>query len=264
MRKVILGLFFCVVLISGCSSQMKEKPADISQDIWNESIQYAIMADQFKEVDGDIDLVDLMADAGKLKYLKDQNTNEQELTNNVRNMVVGKFEEYYGYENGVKNFKEARKAVVSIIGEGMLNKKNLKDDYANGISKKLDAAEDKPEGYSYKKAYQDEHRLKAKDVQYDMKNNLDKDFVVEGTATINDYYNYGFGSDIEAKYFCARVIPDDGSDSWYLYFHRDSFKDLFESLKSKDIHVTTVSKIPSYRYEEGQGNMAEVQKVNWR
>ncbi|WP_339319354.1 hypothetical protein [Paenibacillus sp. FSL R10-2734] len=263
MKKIIFGLIVCVVFISGCSSRMKEKPADISLDIWDDSIQYAIMADQYKGTDSDIDLVELMSTAGKLKYLKDQNKNEQDLTNNVRNMVVGKFEEYYGYENGVENFKEARKAVVSIIGEGMLNKKNLKDDYANGISKKLEAAEDKPEGYSYKKAYQEDHQLKAKDVQYDMVNNLDKEFVLEGTASLDDYYNYGFDSSIESSYFCARVIPDDGSDSWYVYVHRKSFGKLFEALKSGDVHVTTTSKIPSNRFEKGQGNMAQVQQVRW-
>jgi hypothetical protein len=119
------------------------------------------------------------------------------------------------------------------------------------------------EEYSYVKAYQDEHRLKAKDVQYDMENNLDKEFVLAGTASLDDYYNYGFDSNIESSYFCARVIPDDGSDNWYVYLHRKSFEKLFEALKSGDVHVTTTSKIPSYRFEKGQGNMAQVQQVNW-
>lgn len=269
MKRTVLVFVFCLIFLSSCSSPMKEKPDDISQDIWDKSIQYAILADQYQGIDGDIDMVELMSVAGKLKYSKNQNTNEQDLTNNVRNMVVGKFEEYYGnneemIENGVKHFEEGRKVVVGLIGEGMLNQKNLREDIANVSNNNLDEAEDKPEGYSYIKAYQEENRLKARDVQFDMENNLDKNFVVEGTATLDDYYNYGFGNEIEDNYFCARVVSDDGSDSWYLYFERGSFKELFEALKSGSVYVSATSEIPSYRYVKGQGNMAQVREVEFK
>lgn len=107
--------------------------------------------------------------------------------------------------------------------------------------------------------------LKARDVQYDMTNNLDKEFVISGLAELDDYYNYGFDRRIESKYFCVNVTPTGGSysDRWYLYFHRESFKELFNELKQGKRNVTAVCTIPSGRYKEGQGNMAQVKRVEW-
>ena len=61
--------------------------------------------------------------------------------------------------------------------------------------------------------------LTAKDVQFNMSNNLDKDFALFGKAKLDDYYNYGFDTSIEPKYFNVELTPDDG-DSWNLYLER--------------------------------------------
>ena len=54
--------------------------------------------------------------------------------------------------------------------------------------------------------------LKAKDIQFDMKNNVDKEFAMEGSVELADYYNYGFTD--ESKYFCIKVSADNtASDS---------------------------------------------------
>jgi hypothetical protein len=107
--------------------------------------------------------------------------------------------------------------------------------------------------------------LTGKDVQYDMKNNLDKEFVVMGMGKLSNYYNYGFDSSIESRYFCVEVTPFNGSysDRWYLYFTRADFGVLFNNLKQGEKGILAVCNIPRSVYEPGQGNMAEVQSARY-
>lgn len=107
--------------------------------------------------------------------------------------------------------------------------------------------------------------LDAKDVQYDMVNNLDKSFALHGTAELDDYYNYGFDDDMEADYFCIRVRPIGGSysDEWYIYLHRSSFKELYDKLKVDKKEVILQCKIPKYRYEKNMNNMAICESAWW-
>ena len=48
--------------------------------------------------------------------------------------------------------------------------------------------------------------LTAKDVQYDMQNNLDQNFAILGTGELDTYYNYGF-ADVESEYFSVDITP---------------------------------------------------------
>lgn len=107
--------------------------------------------------------------------------------------------------------------------------------------------------------------LTASDVQYNMSNNVGKEFSLVGTAKRSDYYNYGFNSSIESSYFCMSVTPTGGSytDNWYIYCHRDSFKELFDDLQAGSVAVNAVCVIPSSRYKSSQGNMAELKYVVW-
>lgn len=106
--------------------------------------------------------------------------------------------------------------------------------------------------------------LNSVDVQYDMPNNLNKMFTLSGTASLSDYYNYGF-RDVESNYFCIEVIPDGGtySDVWYVYCERSSFKDIFIDLKSGNEKIECVCEIPSKYYKKGQGNMAIAKFICW-
>lgn len=104
--------------------------------------------------------------------------------------------------------------------------------------------------------------LTAKDVQFDMSNNLDKDFSIGGIATLDDYYNYGFKDD--KNYFCIKVKQDDISkNSWYLYCDRVSFSKLFDDLKTGNKAIVATCKISKGVYKSSQGNMAEVSNVEW-
>jgi len=124
-----------------------------------------------------------------------------------------------------------------------------------------------PEPVGFEKFMKDNSlTLTAKDLQFDMVNNLDKEFGLEGYAELDDYYNYGFDSDIEKDYFCMRVEPVGGrfSDSWYIYCHRDSFKKLFQKLKDLNVvEVYVKCKIPKSIYEDNQGNMAEAMRIGY-
>ncbi len=115
--------------------------------------------------------------------------------------------------------------------------------------------------------YMEENNIKltAKDVQYDMANNLNKEFAISGNAELDDYYNYGFDDDMEDDYFVASVRPEGGSysEEWYLYFHRESFKELFTKLKKVKVNIIATAEIPDYRFKKGQGNMAIVKQASW-
>ncbi|MBG9689502.1 hypothetical protein ABD91_01020 [Lysinibacillus sphaericus] len=103
--------------------------------------------------------------------------------------------------------------------------------------------------------------LNGKEVQFNLANNLNKEFYLNGNVELCDYYNYGYTN--EKAYFCGQLTPVDGgySDSWYLYFHRDSFDNVYHALLEGNIDMQVSAKIPSKAYERGQGNMAIVQRM---
>lgn len=103
------------------------------------------------------------------------------------------------------------------------------------------------------------------DVQYDMGNNLNTQFTLEGVAELSDYYNYGFDKDMEKDYFCVCVTPSNGkySNRWYIYCYRTAFKPFFDDLKKGECNVLMVAYIPSKRYKSGQNNMAMLDYVTW-
>ncbi|MCD5324159.1 MULTISPECIES: hypothetical protein [Pontibacillus] len=114
--------------------------------------------------------------------------------------------------------------------------------------------------------FKDEHNviLESTDIEFDIANNLDKDFFIVGKAELSDYFNYGFTNDKD--YFSVRLTPYNGTytDKWDLYFHRESFSSLYSELKSGKSDIMVVANIPRWNYEENQGNMAKVNSVNWK
>lgn len=81
-----------------------------------------------------------------------------------------------------------------------------------------------------------------KDVKYDPYSYLGRNFVITGTAELDDYYNYEY-RDLEYSYFCIAIEPVNGSysDRWYIYAKRNTFQELFQTLKNgKSITITLV------------------------
>ncbi len=94
-----------------------------------------------------------------------------------------------------------------------------------------------------------------KDVQYDKFGHVGKNFMISGTAELDDYYNWGYRN-FEAAYFCIRIRPTGGSysDEWYIYASRTEFKDLFEKLKTGSKSVKLIAQL--LFADTGSNNMA--------
>lgn len=86
----------------------------------------------------------------------------------------------------------------------------------------------------------------AKDVKYDVYNNIGKAFALEGSAELDDYFNYEY-RDLDSIYFCIKITPRGGSygDEWYVYANRVQFSSLLETLMDRDLDdVTVVCRAP--------------------
>jgi len=109
--------------------------------------------------------------------------------------------------------------------------------------------------------FMDDVELTGKEVQFNLSNNLNTEFYLNGNVELCNYYNYGYTN--ETDFFCGQLTPVDGgySDSWYLYFHRDSFDSVYKALLNGSVNMKIIAKIPSKGYKRGQGNMAVVQRM---
>lgn len=95
----------------------------------------------------------------------------------------------------------------------------------------------------------------AREVQYDKYGHLFDDFIITGTAELDDYYNWGY-ENYEYGFFCINIRPTGGtySDEWYVYANRNTFSDLYASLQSGSKNVTLVAQL--IYVDTGSNNMA--------
>lgn len=104
--------------------------------------------------------------------------------------------------------------------------------------------------------------LKASSVKYNYANSVGKDFYLSGYGELTNYFNYAY-DDYEEDYFCMRVTADDGSyDTWYIYFHRNSFEKVYE-LALQNGKVKLEMKCNITEYQKGQDDMAQALRVRW-
>ncbi|MFS0776098.1 hypothetical protein ABC255_08840 [Neobacillus sp. 3P2-tot-E-2] len=267
-RFCILGLLLVISFISGCN----QKPSTVSQEIWDEGIQYTIY---LNETINGIDTTSEGFNDAVLGFLsqdeKELSKEEKEITNNIRHLNMS-FLEVKLYQLTGADEKEARKEydkyykkLEETFGKSNLNEDKLDVSFINSVvkeneTKKVVAMEDK----KYKFMKEAGVSLTAKEVQFNMSNNLDEKFFLEGTIELCDYYNYGFTN--ESKFFCGQVTPLDGgySDSWYLYFNRTSYSKLYDGLLNGQVsNILIAAQIPSKVYKSSQGNMAVVNAAYW-
>jgi hypothetical protein len=106
--------------------------------------------------------------------------------------------------------------------------------------------------------------LTAKQVQYNMTNNVGKQFGLAGIAEICDYYNWGYNESIEDVAFCVHITPVGGYlESWHIYFFRNDFSRLYQDLLQGNVYVFVIAIIEPGLYNENQGNMASANYVEW-
>lgn len=263
MRKALIILVL-IGLLSGCSA----KPSDVSQDTWDKGIQFTILINTLvttkeKFPDG---LAIAIGEFANPNDLSTRSEKEKEILNTIKSLASNSLLTVILGQEASEKYQDDYKKLENIFGKTNLDTSKLNSDemakiLATAAIKKKQDEKKSIEEYMKKNNIQ----LTAKDVQFDMVNNLEKQFVVAGTAELDDYYNYGFDDSIEKDYFVVNVTPVDGtfSDRWYLYLHRESFQKLFNELKQSNVSIIATCEIPKYRYKNGQGNMARVKSVSW-
>jgi hypothetical protein len=125
-KNYLFCLLVLVFLISGCSSP-KEKPSDISQEIWDKSIQYAILAD-IAGYEKNIKAHELgLSFLNEFTKFENQSENEKKLIKSVDQMIVDKYlliiKEQYGFmlDDEKEIYKNSRRVATEIIGESALD-----------------------------------------------------------------------------------------------------------------------------------------------
>lgn len=171
---------------------------------------------------------------------------------NIEGFTKQTYAVQYDFENGeVKNQK------MKTVGT-FLNDNTMK--YHGDIYKKESDISDLQTAYGqaymtiWQKKYGDIPT--NNDVQYDKYSYLGQNFIIIGSAELDDYYNY-FYSDLAPVYFCMQITPEGGgyTDRWYIYAQRDTFKKLFDELKeSEKSNIALICQM--YSPDTGSNNMA--------
>lgn len=268
-KHLFIFMVFVLTILTACgeNTQKYAKPDAIRDELWDKSKQLSILiintvntSDKF---DDGIPAVTGMYQRFS-RELPDVTEKEQELIDDVSNLFDTSINEFLSrvFDENSKEYTEAKEKIENWFGASELKYEN----YDSAIlSAYFDKAEQNEIDSDPVKIFMDENNitLTAKDVQFNMPNNLDRDFVLSGTAKLDDYYNYGFDTSIEPEYFNLELKPDDG-DRWSLYLERASFTKLFDDLQNRgEIHITVSAIIPTSNFKPNQGNMAFVTKATW-
>lgn len=121
-----------------------------------------------------------------------------------------------------------------------------------------------PDGHLHEIMQQNAVTLTAKEVQYNMSNNVGKEFGLSGEGRLCDYYNWGYDKSIESRYFCVEVTPSGGYlERWYVYFGRNKAAGLYQDLLHGSVQIFLIAEVEKGLYEENQGNMATGLYVEW-
>lgn len=275
MKKYLLLTLIFMFILSGCSIETNNKPQDISQEIWDNGIKYTKFINYFVDhkqyyPDGFVDLIVDFCNPEKYNNLSE---NDRKILQEIITLTEKSLDTIYLGIEPSEDYKQSLIILEGYFGKTSILSSKVTDEELENIILESLLMQEEVKSKSIEKFAKENNvyvlskdvYLTAKDVQYDMVKYLDKNFFITGTAELDDYYNYGFNHSMERDYFVAYVIPDGESysDGWYLYFHRESFNELFQKLKKGKVDIMATSVIPKFRYERGQNNMAVVQSVSW-
>ncbi|WP_107842171.1 hypothetical protein [Metasolibacillus meyeri] len=252
---IVILLFFIVggttyFIYNGKNLSGSNKPNDVSQEVWDRVIQYTLYVNKITKEGGLVP--DGLAD--ELNSLA-ESKGDKELIIDFHLLVISSL--LYKIQ-GDSEYPEIYKALAEKLGSDLKRTKLNLALIESYIADNVNSAAAKMVTQEQEFLSSQGVNLTAKEVQYNMKNNLDKKFFINGSVELCDYYNYGFTN--ESAYFCGHITPIDGSysDSWYLYFHRDSFNVLYDAMLRGEVNMMIIAEIPSSVYKNNQGNMARV------
>lgn len=264
----------CLLLVFGIISGCNQKPSSVRQEIWDQGIQYTIYINKVLEEKGETEegFNDAFLSFASSYNETELSDTEKEILDNLRNLNLNFLKIHLFQLTGGETEEERNEYdkfyanLEKIYGKSNLSSNNLNEDFittasVDSVVKETVTKQDEIEEFKKKAGIS----LTADEVRFNMSNNLDMKFFLEGNIELCDYYNYGFTND--RKFFCGQVTPLDGgyTDSWYLYFNRESFAKLYNKLLDKQIsYIRTSAQVPSKVYKDGQGNMAVVNAAEWK
>lgn len=271
MKKFSL-LLFIIIVLAGCSIGGKSKPNDVRQEVWDDGIQMTIAINEAIENE-DAKMVVGVNERIREWEEEELSEKEQDIKKKILDLHMDALSLQMIFTLGLEvdeedksEYNESYKLAQELFGKSNLSAKNLDEDFIQKMATNGAIAEKESEQKQADKEKKDfitktSISVTSDEVQYNMPNNLDKEFYLEGTVELDDYYNYGFT--YEEDYFCGKLTPFDGgySDSWYLYFDRDSFDSLYTLLLEGSRDLRIAAEIPEYMYEKGQGRMAYVKRT---
>ncbi len=259
MRKLLktLSVVLCILLLSGCSSNDVQETTQVAK--YETVAQMKSVADGIW-MNGNTGVY--VAVENGLLILYDENNIRTQL-NKMRNTSLS-FDDYcktfstdcatkvdYDYTNGHLLNSTTQELVFRLYDESCAFDQNStmyrKDSkYKEWLEKML------LDGYIDARY---PNVLSNKDVQFNKFGTLGQIFMIEGTAELDDYYNWGYRN-FEASHFCINIRPVGGSysDEWKIYASRNHFKQLYDDLMNGSQHIYLVAKTDFA--DTGTNNMA--------
>ena len=250
---IILSLILCVSVLSGCQTSMKfdseEEMRSYVDGVWkSENFTCAVSNGKFQYYsEATLDLVwtdfSFKPEEDLNKYTAQSFYEEIYLTYAV--VKASSYDIVYDYENSkiissTSSFLEFSDDGTAIQSEEVFTKISDSITYVEDEVKLY--FEENIDGLKFEKKYTG--LPSAKEVQYNKYGHFGDNFIIEGTAVLDDYYNWGY-KNYEYGYFCIRISPTGGtySDGWYVYANRKTFSDLYSSLQNGSKNVTLVAQM---------------------
>jgi len=268
MRKlfVLIPILITTLLLTACT----QKPENVRQEIWDEGTQFVIhykrVVDGETEEDHAGEILNRMNAWAETKELtKEEEEIKREFLSVHKEMLLYQLAKFSNgdTDKAKEEFNKKYKEAEEILGANNLKDSKFDESLFNSIIAKQSEKDSKAEQEDIAAFKSLAGVTKTADeVQYNMPNNLDEVFYLEGELELCDYYNYGYTN--ETDYFCGRLTPTDGnySNSWYLYFQRNSFKGVYNILLNGSTNdILIAAKVIGRVYESGQGNMAVVTRT---
>lgn len=258
----ILAILLCFALF-GCTNGAKdgkneEEPLFANVEDFKKHMEAHCWITSFNEDDGMTRVRMFVFEGDKCaEYVIEYDENKNSLEEAFLEMLKkqpGEYEDVYSFL-AASNISEIKKNIYTVRYNSMENKITsdektwfVYEDYISCVSKLYFISQERSELSHLENAFNNAYVLSRypgiasyKDVKYDPYSYLGDNFVIAGNAELDDYYNYEYRN-FESVYFCIRITPTGGgyTDMWYIYADRDSFSELYNTLKKGSISNITL------------------------